>query len=54
MINWTDKESVIAYAERLGSDCVVYKHPERANFNITHKDRLDRYKSEWVVYPFTP
>lgn len=48
-IDWTDREAVIEYAKKLGVGNVVYKHPARNNYNITHKVN-DTYKSEWIVY----
>ena len=49
-MDWTNKIEVIKYAQRLGSGVVVYKHPSRNNFNITHSSRTDRFKKEWVVF----
>jgi hypothetical protein len=49
-VNYFSKESVIAYAKELGSGQVVYKNPERPNYNITHRSRKDLYEPEWVVY----
>lgn len=41
---------VIAYAEKLGPGQTVFKHPDRKNYNITHTERTDQYKKEWVVW----
>lgn len=53
--DWTIKGQVIAYCKYLntladfGNESVVYKHPDRPNYNVTFKSsRL--YKPEWVVY----
>ena len=37
-VNWCDKEQVIAFAKGLDSweSQTVYKHPDRANYNICH------------------
>ena len=49
-VNWKDLPAVIAYAKSLKAqrDQVVFKHPERENFNITSKERTDRYQPSWV------
>lgn len=43
-VDWQDRESVIAYAYALGPGMTVYKHPDRANYNITHTAQPDRWK----------
>lgn len=58
-INWNDKASVCDYAKTLVCDTpmVVYKHPNRRNYNITHKSRFDtcgEYKPEWRVLTVLP
>jgi hypothetical protein len=57
-VDWNDKESVIAYAKHLArtavSDMVVFKHPSRSNYNITHAERTDRYEKAWVVLTIKP
>lgn len=55
-VDWNDKSSVIAYAKTGGCKIpqVVLKHPDRANYNITFKERTDRYKPEWVVETINP
>lgn len=53
-VNWFDKEQVIAFAKRLGEGQTVYRHPMRANYNITHTERFNsrshEYKPDWIVY----
>lgn len=49
-VNWTDKQSVIAYAKRLGKGMIVIKRPDRDNYNITHAERADLYQKEWVIF----
>lgn len=49
-LDWTDLETVKTLARSLGSGQTVYKHPERANYNITHSSRKDLFKPEWVVF----
>lgn len=39
---WMDKESVIAYAKRLGKGQTVYKDPDRDNYNICFT--VDEYR----------
>jgi hypothetical protein len=48
--DWLDLHKVIAYAKILGAGQVVYKHPERRNYNVTHVTRTDIYRREWVVF----
>jgi hypothetical protein len=48
-VDWTNLEQVKAYARRLGKGMTVFKHPDRANYNITHTSRTDQYRVEWVV-----
>lgn len=50
MVNYADRAAVIAYAKRLGRGMTVYKHPQRANFNITHTSRTDLFWPSWVVF----
>ena len=49
-INWNDRSAVIEYAKRLGPGMSVVKHPDRANYNVTHTSRTDLYKPEWVAF----
>lgn len=49
-MDFTDLAMVKALADQLGPGQVVYKHPNRPNYNITHAERLDRYEVEWVVH----
>jgi len=49
-VDWTNLEEVIAYAKGMGVGQTVFKHPDRDNYNITHTERTDRYRPEWVVY----
>lgn len=48
-INWHDLFDVIAYAKTLGPGMVVYKHPERSNYNITFASNTERYKPKGCV-----
>ena len=52
-VDWNNKDSVIAYAKALarryadnikGSPIAVIKHPDRDNYNITHKVNLKQPK----------
>lgn len=49
-IDWTSKEAVVAYADTMGPGITVYSHPERSSYNITHTNRTDLYRPEWVIY----
>lgn len=49
-IDWTDKNAVIAYAKKLGPGQLVFKHPDRKNYNITHCTRWKDISPEWVVF----
>lgn len=49
-VNWFSKESVIAYAERLGPGMTVFLHPDRDNYNITHTERVDRYVGCTIIH----
>lgn len=49
-VDYSDKDAVIALAKRFGPGQTVFKHPNRANYNITHTSRTDRYQSEWIIY----
>jgi hypothetical protein len=49
-VNWYDKASVIALANKFGPGQTVFKHPNRGNYNITHTSRTDRYERDWVVH----
>ncbi|WP_292553383.1 hypothetical protein [Mesorhizobium sp.] len=42
-IDWTNIVDVIGYARRLGPGQTVFKVPGRANYNITHTERRDRW-----------
>lgn len=53
-VDWFNLESVTKFCQQLGPDSIVTKHPNRPNFNITHRSRLDLYLPEWVVYPKAP
>lgn len=50
LVDWENKEEVVAYAMKLGIGITVFKHPGRVNYNITHTSRTDLYEPEWVVY----
>lgn len=41
---------VIELAKRIGKGQTVYKSPERDNYNITHTERTDLYRPEWVEF----
>ena len=47
-INWTDRKAVIDYCRKLGSGNMVYKDPDKRNYNITHIDR--DIPVSWIVY----
>jgi hypothetical protein len=49
-IDYSDKEQVIAFANKLGKGMTVYKDPSRSNYNITHTSRTDQYLPDWVVF----
>lgn len=49
-VDYTDLKQVIAYARRLGTGQLVYKHPDRPNYNITHNTRWKEIDPAWVVY----
>lgn len=49
-INWKSKDAVISYAKKLGEGQLVYKHPDRDNYNITHNTRWKEINPEWVVF----
>ena len=59
-INWNNKQAVCDYAKRLAGSCnvtmVVYKHPERDNYNITHMPTFERhgYPKSWIVLRVPP
>lgn len=56
-VNWTCREDVIAYAKSLGRGQVVFKSPQRPNYNITHAERFFApgapYKANWLVFTTT-
>lgn len=60
MVNWTDKAQVCDYAKNLAGRCdttqVVYKHPARQNYNITHLPTFERkgYNPKWIVLRVLP
>ena len=49
-VDYSDLKQVKRLADLMGKGHVVVKHPDRPNYNITHADRTDLYKKEWVVY----
>jgi len=49
-IDWKDKDAVIAYAKKLGKGQVVFKHPNRANYNITFVCRPGLYEGCEIIY----
>jgi len=53
-VDWNNREDVIAYAKSLRHNQVVFKHPERTNYNITHADRFftpnSKYSISWLVF----
>jgi hypothetical protein len=53
-IDWNSKDEVINYAKNLGAGQVVFKRPERNNYNITHAERFfaknSPYQAAWLVY----
>lgn len=53
-IDWSNKEQVVKLAHKMhrpSMEQVVFKHPNRSNYNITHASRTDRYDPSWVVWP---
>ena len=54
-IDYTNKAAVIALAKEMAfvSEMVVYKKPERDNYNITHGSRTDLYNKSEVVWKST-
>jgi hypothetical protein len=59
-LDWNDKVQVCAYAKQLSVSCdnemVVYKHPDRRNYNITHLPTFQRYGHDkaWIVLRVPP
>lgn len=58
-INWRDLDAVIAYAKKLGHGTIVYKHPDRDNYNITHLSTFMKgvkagadYDEQWIVFKY--
>lgn len=49
-IDWKNVDEVTAYAKRLGKGLTVFKHPDRANYNITHTSRPELYAGCKVVH----
>lgn len=54
-IDWTNLDHVVSVARQLNrrtktKDTVVYKHPQRDNYNIIHRSRTDIYDPLWVVW----
>lgn len=54
-MDWSDKAAVIAAAKRMNAtsraqNVIVYKHPDRTTYNITHLSRTDLYMPDWVVW----
>jgi hypothetical protein len=41
-MDWKDLAEVKRYADALGKGCVVFKHPDRDNYNITFRTMFDR------------
>ena len=57
--DWYDLESVMRYAKRMAKEAnammIVFKHPDRDNFNIAHASKIgDHYKPSWVVEIIKP
>ena len=52
-VDYTDLDQVIAVAKSLGKRCIVYKDPDRENYNITHIDHRDIWNKPGnvVMYP---
>lgn len=54
-VDYTNREEVCQLARDMckkhGGEHVVFKHPDRPNYNITHKSRFDTtYPKEWAVF----
>ncbi len=53
-VNWKNLDSVIAYCKTLSKppkfECIVVKHKNRSNYNITHASRTDLYTPDMVVW----
>ena len=52
-IDWTNLDEVIALANKFGPGQVVVKHAGRANYNITHQSRRDRWDVPNVTVVYT-
>lgn len=53
-VDWQDQTKVCEYADGLGYGLVVYKHPNRLQYNICHKADTERYDLSWVIYETRP
>lgn len=57
-INFRSLAAVKKMAQRLVNQSkkpmVVFKHPDRNNYNVTFKSRIDRYALSWVVSEINP
>ena len=59
-VDWNSKSQVCEYAKRLAGSCdvtmVVYKHPSRNNYNITHLSTFERHghDKKWIVLRVPP
>lgn len=53
-VNWSNFEDVCTYADKLGPGQLVYKHPDRNNYNITHSTRWKEINPAWVLYETKP
>lgn len=59
-VDWNDKQAVCDYVKKLAGSCdimmVVYKHPDRRNYNITHLCTFERnnYDKSWIVLRVPP
>jgi hypothetical protein len=54
-IDYRDLAAVKRLCDQMGPECVVIRHPERDNYNITHYSQRDRWegKAEIVYRPGT-
>lgn len=48
--DYTDLNAVIRLAKAMGKGMTVFQHPGRPNYNITHTERTDQYRPEWVKF----
>lgn len=49
-VDYTSRGAVIALAKSFGKGMTVFKHPDRANYNVTHTSRTDQYQPEWITH----